>query len=283
MKNSRTFQISNFKFQIAILKNMCILFLVLFMLYTLILAPYPLSLLNSAYAGVESTKHNLSTSGPGPIKAATETQVCIFCHTPHGSVTTPLWNHTMSQASYRLPSRSMEEWSAMLSRPQTTPDGDSRLCLSCHDGTIAIGSVVNLGGTATTVSMQDSGTGYITPEGMLSERSSGYIGTDLSGHHPVSIEVNQSLIDDKGTQCTNNEVAFRVCFPSPPVKLKPTDNKYGTGTSTGLGVQCSSCHDAHEDTNSKFLRETTEDLLCANCHPLCTSGCPKITGVGIKE
>jgi len=230
----------------------------------------------NADAGVENTRHNLSTSGPGPIKALTETQPCIFCHTPHSAVTTPLWNHTMSQASYILPSNARH---AMLSMPQNPPDGDSRLCLSCHDGTVAIGSVVNLGGAVTTISMQDTGTGYITAEGMLSETAPGFIGTDLSGHHPVSIEVNQSLVNDKDTQCNNNEVSFRICYPQPPIKLRPTYNRYGAGPSTGVGVQCSSCHDAHDNTNGYFLRVsgTQDDItttLCTKCHLLCSSGCP---------
>ncbi|VAX15466.1 Cytochrome c family protein, partial [hydrothermal vent metagenome] len=32
---------------------------------------------------VRNTKHNLSVSGPGTVKASTETRVCVFCHTPH--------------------------------------------------------------------------------------------------------------------------------------------------------------------------------------------------------
>ncbi|VAW45953.1 Cytochrome c family protein, partial [hydrothermal vent metagenome] len=42
----------------------------------------------SAVSGVEdivNTKHNLSASGPGTLKATTESRVCVFCHTPHGS------------------------------------------------------------------------------------------------------------------------------------------------------------------------------------------------------
>jgi len=35
--------------------------------------------------GIAKTKHNLSVTGPGAIKATTETQICVFCHTPHGA------------------------------------------------------------------------------------------------------------------------------------------------------------------------------------------------------
>ncbi|MEK7757632.1 MAG: hypothetical protein AAB385_10520, partial [Planctomycetota bacterium] len=41
---------------------------------------------------VSETVHNLSASGPGRIRAPSESQVCIFCHAPHntGGVR-PLW------------------------------------------------------------------------------------------------------------------------------------------------------------------------------------------------
>lgn len=232
----------------------------------------------TAASNIAVTKHNLSTSGPGPVKATAETQICIFCHTPHGAVTTPLWNHSMSAASYIVPSATMAQWATLKSRPQNPPDGDSRLCLSCHDGTVAVGSIVNLGGAVTTISMQ--GGGYLTAGGALSPSAPSYIGTDLSGHHPVSIEVNNSLINDKTIQCNNFEVSFRVCRPLPPLKLRPTNNLYGAGPHTNLGVQCSSCHDAHDDPipgASKFLRVgTAADTtpLCTKCHLSCASPCP---------
>ena len=48
-------------------------------------------------AGVGNTKHNLSASGPGTVKATSEEQVCIFCHTPHNAFpATPLWNHEIT-------------------------------------------------------------------------------------------------------------------------------------------------------------------------------------------
>jgi len=82
------------------------------------------------------------------------------------------------------------------------------------------------------------------------EPGSSNLGTDLSGHHPVSIEVNTLLINDKDAQCNAAAVTWRVCFPQvgQPVQLRPTNNEYGAGMHTRKGVQCTSCHDAHEDT-----------------------------------
>lgn len=223
-------------------------------------------------ASILTTKHNLSSSGPGPVKAITEDQICIFCHTPHRAITdTPLWNHTMSSASYQLYTSP-----TLLSptSPAIQPDGDSRLCLSCHDGTVAIGSVVNIGGSPTTISMQGTGPGGVMPSG------GGYIGTDLSGHHPVSIEVNANLITDKNTQCNNGIVSWKVCFPSSPVKLRPTNNQYGSSTPPRQGVQCTSCHDPHNDPNppnTVFLRigdRNNNTELCTKCHIDCALTCP---------
>ena len=48
-----------------------------------------------------ANKHNLSTGGPGPAKATTATEICVFCHTPHSSAdATPLWNQ-IGRASCR--------------------------------------------------------------------------------------------------------------------------------------------------------------------------------------
>lgn len=223
-------------------------------------------------ASILTTPHNLSVSGPGPVKAVSETEVCVFCHTPHHADSSgPLWNHTLSAAaSYIEPSSS-----TMLSTPQNPPDGDSRLCLSCHDGTVAIGSVVNLGGAATTISMTDSGSGELTG-GRLSANVSGNFSTDLSGHHPVSIEVDPALISDKEQQCQAGLVSLKVCNPAAPLKLLSTTNLYVSGPHTHLGVQCSSCHDAHEDPipgTSMFLR-ADQSVLCAKCHVPCADSCP---------
>ena len=52
---------------------------------------------------VASTPHNLSVDGPGTVRASSETQVCVFCHTPHGATNspgTPLWNRALSGQTY---------------------------------------------------------------------------------------------------------------------------------------------------------------------------------------
>src|SRR5829696_8305601 len=84
---------------------------------------------------VVNSAHNLSATGPGTIRATNEQQVCIFCHTPHNaSPIQPLWNRNVPVAAY-IPYAS----SSLQAQPGQ-PTGTSKLCLSCHDGTIALGS-----------------------------------------------------------------------------------------------------------------------------------------------
>ena len=88
-----------------------------------------------------TNKHNLSVTGPGPVKAQTETEICIFCHTPHNAnPAVPLWNHTMSTGVNYQPYTS-----TTLAAAVGVPTGSTKLCLSCHDGTVAIGSTINNG------------------------------------------------------------------------------------------------------------------------------------------
>lgn len=227
---------------------------------------------------IRSTKHNLSTTGPGAIKAVPGAeptqQICIYCHTPHRAVgATPLWNHTLSpKASYILP-----ESPTQLSKPSNPPDGDSRLCLSCHDGMVAIGAIVHMKGSPTTISMQGAGAKEeLVPsvQGALTN-----LGGDLSGSHLISIAYNDDLKMDKDKQCETGVVYFGLNFPNDvplPVRLRPTDNLYnGKPGFNKLGVQCTSCHDAHDNKYGKFLLVdyfNKFDDLCMSCH---TYNCSK--------
>jgi hypothetical protein len=97
---------------------------------------------------IANTKHNLSATGPGTTRATSEDEVCVFCHTPHGATSfpgSPLWNRQLSSQTYTVyTSSSLDAEDIMGQLDQ--PGGSSKLCLSCHDGTLAIGTVNVLGG-----------------------------------------------------------------------------------------------------------------------------------------
>jgi predicted CXXCH cytochrome family protein len=185
--------------------------------------------LAGAQTGIINTKHNLSKSGPGDIRALDEDRICVFCHTPHNAIPrTPLWNKSLKAVNYTPYSSS-----TMIAVP-TLPSGPSRLCLSCHDGTIALGEVLR---PSTLIAM--------TVTGGLPSQSSAYLGTSLSGDHPVSFSYFSST--------ANAEIA-----PTPPSKLL----FYGNGF-----IHCTTCHDPHDNTNKKFLAVNNENSgLCVLCH-----------------
>jgi len=197
-------------------------------------------LLTEARDGINTTKHNLSVTGPGEIKAMTESRICIFCHTPHNAAPqTPLWNRSIKPISYILYS------STTMSATPSQPNGPSRLCLSCHDGTLALGAVLR------------PASGIIV-SGQISAGRPSFLGTVLSGDHPFSFSYNDSVLN-------------------PLAGLSQTPPQNMTFYGHGNFIECSTCHDAHVDAfpspdthgalTGKFLvMDNRYSALCVNCH-----------------
>ncbi|MBW6521022.1 MAG: hypothetical protein K0A99_08455 [Desulfoarculaceae bacterium] len=201
------------------------------------------SLLPVAEAGVAETKHNLAAFGPGTIKALNTFEICIFCHTPHKSRkgVTYLWNRYDSQVDY-IPYQS--------STMKTTvgqPTGASKLCLSCHDGTVALGMLSSRDDELPFQWLrpgEDPVAIRFMPAG-----SAGLIGTDLSTSHPVS------LTYDAGLAAANHDLVDPDTLTA-EVRLDQNDQ-----------LQCTACHDPHDNTLGKFLLATKEySILCLKCH-----------------
>lgn len=200
----------------------------------------------TAGQGMLASKHNLSVTGPGPVRAVSETQVCVFCHTPHNAnPAQPLWNRQLPGQTYNPYA------SGSLQATVGQPNGYSRLCLSCHDGTIAIGSVHNLGGQSATIQMQGTGPGGVMPPG------SALIGTNLANDHPIS------FVFDAALAAADGELVSPASLTG-PVRLYE-------GATPGVrdSVQCTTCHDPHLTAHPKFVRKPfigRADNLCLTCH-----------------
>lgn len=198
--------------------------------------------------GVVNTRHNLSASAPNPIRAVSEQEVCVFCHTPHSSRTdAPLWNRSQSTANYTPYS------GASLQAAPGQPNGSSKLCLSCHDGTIALGGVLNAPNTTGVSPIPMTGT---DPQGRLPSGTT-LIGTNLGDDHPVSFVYDQAL------QTADGELVNPLALTG-AVQLH-------VGTTPGVRntLQCATCHEPHTDQLPKFLRATPRgrtDNLCLTCH-----------------
>lgn len=180
---------------------------------------------SKAQAGsIVGTKHDLSGAGHG------SNQICIFCHTPHNAKTdasAPLWNHGDTTATYTL-----------YSSPTFTatsigqPGSNSKACLSCHDGTVAVDSY----GT-------QPGTHYISGSALLD--------VNLANDHPISFIYDGALATQDGglvIPLNSSEVV-----PGIPLFYSK--------------MECASCHGVHDDANGKFLRFNNErSALCLKCH-----------------
>ncbi len=183
-----------------------------------------------AGASIENSAHDFS------VAVGT---ICDPCHTPHNADSTipdaPLWNHTVTVATYQTYE------SPTMDTPVGQPAGVSRLCLSCHDGTIAVD---NYGGAP------PPSTGTIGGNGL--------IGTDLRDDHPISIDWN----DPTAGHLMGEVVDCSKChsFSGPD----PRELVFFDGY-----IECATCHDVHNDDPSipQLLRITmVGSELCLTCH-----------------
>jgi len=215
-----------------------------------------LSFANGSGAGIVNSPHDLSTEAWN-----FRGEICRVCHVPHdhgrntGDVGL-LWNHGLSSATYLMYAEDTHT-NFVDGAADPEPTGISKLCLGCHDGTVAIDDFDNNIGLGTTM-ISDYNAGYQVP-GIAD------VGTDknLSNTHPISVFYDN--LSDPG--------------------LNPPTNVMGTlaGGQTytiddvldGGKVQCSSCHDVHDEEavpGTHLLRVPNNIAtgvasgLCLTCH-----------------
>jgi predicted CXXCH cytochrome family protein len=189
-------------------------------------------------SSIVDTPHNLSVSGKGEIRSTTETRICIFCHSSHNaSPEGPLWNHETTVGQFRTYDRS-----TMINNPEA-PNGATKLCLSCHDGTIAVGAVRSMGRR---IAMTNVGPSGEIPRGRKSN-----LGTDLSGTHPVSVKFQQ-----------------RSALMKQGLRWPPFDPQSQVGLDSEGYVQCTACHDPHgsRSTRYPFWQKDSFSEVCIVCH-----------------
>ncbi|HLK33753.1 MAG TPA: cytochrome c3 family protein [Terriglobales bacterium] len=183
-----------------------------------------------------NSKHDFRAGSGSAIRSVSERDACIFCHTPHSMGSgngTLLWNHKVSLRDFSTYNSSTLQSMVTPIQSQDT----SRLCLSCHDGTIALGDTINNG-----LIEFVQGKGYHIPnEGNLGNAAG------FSDDHPFGF-----------VPATRGEV--RLPAPGDPVHLD------GNGK-----LQCTSCHDPHQENldsvEGKFLvKRNDQSALCVSCH-----------------
>ncbi|MFA5242329.1 MAG: cytochrome c3 family protein [Sulfuricella sp.] len=186
-------------------------------------------------------------------------QVCVYCHTPHDSNKDNggklLWNKPFSTATYTLYSSP----TAKLTTSQPTgATSSSALCLSCHDGTIAVDTLVNMPNqpfTPSTIHARMSTDASADSCGQCHSAGASptiravraaFLGTDLSNEHPVNMAYDDTI----------------------NTGLNPVGNVTAAGLKLYNGkVECATCHDPHNANIGVFLRMTNaQSALCTTCH-----------------
>ena len=182
-----------------------------------------------AFGAVSGTAHDLRGTIGG-------SQICVPCHTPHGGTPdVPLWNHAAQAGGYTpYTSTTIDADDANAGDPQA--GSISFLCLSCHDGSIALGSVINDPGdlTDTTTTM-----GAVIAN----------LGTDLANDHPVAFAYDNQVFTDDGGLVDPSTITTVTFFGG------------------GNDMECATCHDVHDNTNAPFLvMSNAASALCTTCH-----------------
>lgn len=199
--------------------------------------------------GIIGTAHDLSATGLHRVTNSSAT--CVFCHTPHRggdgiNQNIPIWNHATTSVQFV-----MYASPGVKGAVDSQPVGPSLACLSCHDGTVAMGALHEIpkGGGQDDYSQAEGGINPVTGTMQGDNR----IGSDLSSVHPVSITYRDDL--NKALRPPGELVGVRL-FPS---------------NVRGAKVQCASCHDPHnfgeDGSTAPFLRVTQRgSALCLSCH-----------------
>ncbi|MDK9698581.1 MAG: cytochrome c3 family protein [bacterium] len=226
-----------------------------------------------ANAQIVGTKHDLSLNGGGYWAGNDPAnQVCVYCHTPHAASTTqkPLWNRAATAETF-IPYTSLSYNGGNYAADPTghQPMGESKLCLSCHDGITALNALLHtygppiqmvggfdqLGDVYYPGSPYSTGMGANIGENFPGGAGSGHTINNLANDHPVSFAFNNALIlEDAG----GGAAQLQLPATGSAIKL------FGTN---GDQLECSSCHNVHSNTNAPFLAMSNNgSAICLTCH-----------------
>lgn len=188
---------------------------------------------SAANAQITNSDHDFSSFG------WSGGEICKPCHTPHFANPTAgaLWNHALTSATYTM-------FDGSTGTAVANIDSGSRLCMSCHDGTVALDS---FGGT--------TGTNFIP--------GSANIGTDLTDDHPMGSDAIYPTATS--TSFVAQDVNHRVPGTWGTLRLRSWTDTTGT---VQYVVGCRTCHDPHNRGNFGHMLQFSNQAshLCLTCH-----------------
>ncbi|MGB7549552.1 MAG: cytochrome c3 family protein [Terracidiphilus sp.] len=179
--------------------------------------------------------HNLGPGSRSPITGA-RPDACAYCHAPHSGLNRGLWNQKLTTQNYTLYGSDTEKNFGK----QPLLGAGSNQCLSCHDGTVAVGTTVAYGQVTTSGSMY----------------SWDVFGSNMQSSHPFSMVLPlKDNVDLVASLAANGKTGD----PTGAVKL------------IGGNVECSSCHNPHVQAkdlvSQNFLvKDSSNGQMCLACH-----------------
>lgn len=236
--------------------------------------------------GIYGTSHDFQ-SGTGSSGVANGAGMCTFCHTPHKAKSSLLlWNHTLSSNTFQWDVAATTSGTALPGFTGNAYNGPSAKCLSCHDGSVAIGDVgwfkeasATGGNALSSFKVGQAGTSNPSLAGTTSKQVGA--GGNLSGNHPVAIPYPFN-----GAPNVYNGSTTGAQLATTDFQTDPTANNIrlysdvgggaivGKATAGKTGIECSSCHDPHNKAakDDFFLRgkitggTQADGYICLQCH-----------------
>lgn len=200
---------------------------------------------------VAGSRHDMVASGFAT-GAGGSTEVCIFCHTPHGAQTTvtqaPLWNNTAAASVGTLYNSATMDFTVTQAQVNAT---DARLCLACHDG--GVGMPVN-----------QPNSGDMDPT-VAVMGANALLSTNMSNDHPIGMDLglNPELID----RSSDGLIAGLNTIAEITGASGFNENPFYNGAANTMW--CSTCHDVHDGDplTAPFLRiSNAGSAMCKACH-----------------
>jgi hypothetical protein len=223
-------------------------------------------------SGISNSRHDFTAT------SSTTVGLCTFCHTPHRAAQTKLlWNHRLSTQTYSWSDTTVTTGGTQLPTFDANWQGVSKNCLSCHDGTVAIGDVAWFDSQPNR-SLDSRRHNSPTDPRLITFRSPG--SGDLAANHPVAhpfpFQGQQSTYNGTTTGGAARASGWQSNPESLGIRLFNDDGagNVSAGAVVGRsGIECSSCHDPHNGSTAigpYFLRGeltgNSADYICLKCH-----------------
>jgi predicted CXXCH cytochrome family protein len=179
--------------------------------------------------------HNLGPGSQSPVTGA-RPDACAYCHAPHSGLNTGLWNQKLTTQTYTTYGSDTAKNTSL----QPSLGSVSNQCLSCHDGTVAVGATVAYG--------------QVTTQGSMN--SADVFGSNMQPSHPFSLALP---LKDNIYLAASLVASGRTTDATGAVKL------------INGNVECTSCHNPHvqakDPISLNFLvKDSSNGQLCVACH-----------------